>query len=597
MAQLDLGVIGNGTIASLIDRHGRHQWFCYPRFDGDPLFSALVNGDAPESGFFDLVVAGGEIIAQSYRRNTAILETEIATVNGARCRVVDFAPRFTRFGRVFCPAMIIRRIEPVNGRCCLKLRLRPTFDYGAAKPARSVGSHHISYRHGEAAIRVTTDMPVSYLADESEFLLDQPINLVIGPDESFPESPNALVAEFLTETETYWRDWVRGLAVPFDWQDLAIRAAITLKLCTHEDTGAIVAALTTSIPEAPHSGRNWDYRFCWLRDSYFTVTALNRLGAPRTMENYVRFILNAVLALGLTPDMPLYPIGPGGNLTERVAPKLAGFKGMGPVRIGNAAAIQRQHDGFGSVILTAAQMFYDARLPNPGDIDLYRQLRPIGEMARQAALQPDAGLWEYRERTAIHTHSAAMCWAALHRLGLIAGRVGEAADRQMWLGEAEDLRATILARATAATDGWIAGAFDSEIADAAVLLLPELGLIKYDDPRFLRTLGVVEERLMHNGFIIRYDEPDDFGRPETAFLVCSLWYIDALVAVGRKEEAEGMFRRILERRNHLGLLSEDVDARDGTLWGNFPQTFSMVGMVLSAMRLSRSWEEGLWRAS
>lgn len=597
MAQLDLGVIGNGTIASLVDRDGRHQWFCYPRFDGDPLFNALVNGKAPEAGFFDIVVRDGTSTAQAYRRNTAILETEFADQHGARCRVVDFAPRFTRFGRVFCPPMIIRRVEPVSGRCRIRIRLRPTFDYGAKAPLLASGSHHVRYTAGDTSIRVTTDMSVSYLKDESEFLLDQPINLIIGPDESIQEAPNSLVSEFLTETETYWRDWVRGLAVPFDWQDVAIRGAITLKLCTHEDTGAIVAALTTSIPEAPHSGRNWDYRFCWLRDSYFTVTALNRLGAPRTMENYVRFILNAVLALGLTPDMPLYPIGSGGNLTERVAPALKGFRSMGPVRIGNAAAIQRQHDGFGSVILTAAQMFYDARLPNPGDIDLYRQLRPIGEMALKAALQPDAGLWEYRERTAIHTHSAAMCWAALHRLGLIAERVGETADRELWLGEAETLRATILSRATAATDGWIAGAFESEIADAAVLLLPDLGLLRHDDPRFLKTLGVVEERLMHNGFIIRYDEPDDFGRPETAFLICSLWYIDALVAVGRRAEAEAMFRRILARRNHLGLLSEDVEAGSGTLWGNFPQTFSMVGMVLSAMRLSRSWEEGLWRAS
>jgi GH15 family glucan-1,4-alpha-glucosidase len=597
MAQLDLGVIGNGTIASLIDRDGRHQWFCYPRFDGDPLFNSLVNGEEPDAGFFDVAVRDARAVTQAYRRNTAILETEFTDEHGARCRVIDFAPRFTRFGRVFCPPMIIRRIEPLSGRCRVRIRLRPTFDYGAAKPHLASGSHHVRYTAGETTIRVTTDMPVSYLKDEGEFLLDRPVNLIIGPDEPIPEAPNALVSEFLTETETYWRDWVRGLAVPFDWQDVAIRGAITLKLCTHEDTGAIVAALTTSVPEAPHSGRNWDYRFCWLRDSYFTVTALNRLGAPRTMENYVRFILNAVLALGLTPDMPLYPIGPGGNLTERVAPALQGFRGMGPVRIGNAAAIQRQHDGFGSVILTAAQMFYDARLPNPGDIDLYRQLRPIGEMAMNAALQPDAGLWEYRERTAIHTHSAAMCWAALHRLGLIAERMGEMDDRELWLGEADKLRATILERATAATDGWIAGAFDSEIADAAVLLLPDLGLIRHDDPRFLKTLGVVEERLMHNGFIIRYDEPDDFGRPETAFLICSLWYIDALVAVGRRPEAEAMFRRILERRNHLGLLSEDVEAGSGTLWGNFPQTFSMVGMVLSAMRLSRSWEEGLWRAS
>jgi GH15 family glucan-1,4-alpha-glucosidase len=584
MAQLDLGVIGNGTVASLVDNSGRHQWFCFPRFDGDPLFNALLNGTDPAGGFADVVINGGEVRGQAYQRNTPILETLITDVNGGSARITDFAPRFIRFGRFFCPPMLIRRIEPLSGRCSIKVRIRPTFEYGGMQPRKILGSNHLRFVSGESALRVTTDMPVSYLADEAEFLLDRPINLVISSDESIPEALAPLVNEFLEQTASYWRDWVRDLA-------------ITLKLCTFEDTGAIVAALTSSVPEAPHSGRNWDYRYCWLRDSYFTVTALNRLGATRTMECHVRYILNSVLSAGISPEVPLYSIVPGTDLTERDAPALAGFLGMGPVRVGNAAVLQRQHDGYGSIILTAAQMFYDERLPKIGDLDLYRQLRPIGDLAAAAALTPDAGLWEYRERTGIHTHSAAMCWAALHRLGLIAGRVGEIEDRERWLRLAGELRETILQRATAATDGWLAGAFETNLCDAAVLLLPEIGLLPYDDPRFLRTLEVVEERLMHDGLIMRYDAPDDFGKPETAFLVCSWWFIDALVAVGRRAQAKEIFDRILSRRNHLGLLSEDLDSRDGTLWGNFPQTFSMVGMILSAMRLSRSWEEGLWRAS
>lgn len=597
MAQLDLGIIGNGTVASLIDLHGRQQWFCFPRFDGDPLFNALVNGTDPARGFTDIVIRDAATTTQSYHRNTAVLETTFTDTQGGICRVIDFAPRFMRFGRFFCPPMLIRRIEPVTGRCKVTVRMRPTFDYGATEPRVVTGSNHLRFIGGDTTLRVTTDMPVSYLADEVEFMLDRPVNLIIGGDDPVPEAPQALVSDFLDQTVAYWREWVRDLAVPFDFQEAVIRAAITLKLCTFEDTGAIVAALTTSVPEAANSGRNWDYRYCWLRDSYFTVTALNRLGATRTMENHVRFIMNAVLNAGISPEVPLYPIVPGSDVTERTAPALAGFQGMGPVRVGNAAVVQRQHDGYGSIILTAAQMFYDERLPQVGDIDLYRHLRPIGDLAAASALAPDAGLWEYRERTGVHTHSAAMCWAALHRLGLIAGRVGETADRDRWLKMAADLRETILARATSATDGWLAGAFDSTVCDAAVLMLPEIGLLPYGDPRFLRTLDVIEKRLMHDGFIMRYDEADDFGKPETAFLVCSWWFIDALVAVGRRAQAEDMFRRILARRNHLGLLSEDLDGINGTLWGNFPQTFSMVGMILSAMRLSRSWEEGLWRAS
>ncbi len=597
MAQLDLGVIGNGTIASHIDRQGRHCWFCSPRFDSDPLFNALVNGDAPAAGFADILVGKGEARSQAYQRNTPVLETIFTDESGGSARITDFAPRFIRFGRFFCPPMLIRRVEPLSGRCCVKVRIRPTFQYGAVSPRKVVGSNHLRYAAGDAALRVTTDMPVSYLADEVEFLLDRPVHLIIGGDEPIPEAPQALVSDFLDQTVTYWRDWVRDLAVPFDYQEAVIRAAITLKLCAFEDTGAIVAALTTSVPEAPHSGRNWDYRYCWLRDSYFTVTALNRLGATRTMENHVRFILNAVLSSGTSPEVPLYPIVPGDDVTERIAADLSGFRGMGPVRIGNAAHGQRQHDGYGSIILTAAQMFYDERLPKVGDLDLYRQLRPIGDMAADAALRPDAGLWEFRGQTAVHTHSAAMCWAALHRLGLIAGKVGETADRDRWLTLASNLRTTILKRAVAGSDGWLAGAFDSDLCDAAVLTLPEIGLLPYDDPRFLHTMRVIEQRLLRDGLLMRYDSADDFGLPETSFLVCSLWFIDALAATGRQGEAREMFARILERRNHLGLLSEDLDAKTGTLWGNFPQTFSMVGLILSAMRLSRSWEEGLWRAS
>jgi GH15 family glucan-1,4-alpha-glucosidase len=610
MAQLDLGVIGNGTIASLIDgetRHGiaRHQWFCFPRFDADPLFNALVNspadGSSAEAGFFDITMRNVTKTTQQYLRNTAILETIIEDDTGASCRVIDFAPRFHRFGRVFCPPMLIRRLEPISGRCSVTVRLRPTFDLGASIPRITRGSNHLRYISGDQTLRVTTDMPVSYLADEGAFLLDRPVNLIIGPDDPVPEAPDALAKDWLDQTMMYWRDWVRDLAVPFDWQEAVIRAAITLKLCTFEDTGAIVAALTTSVPEAANSARNWDYRYCWLRDSYFTVTALNRLGATRTMENHIRFVLNAVLMPGLSPERPLYPIAPGVNIDERVAPALIGFRGMGPVRIGNAAVDQRQHDGYGSIILTAAQMFFDHRLPSPGDIDLYRQLRPIGDLAHAAALTPDAGLWEYRTRSAIHTHSAAMCWAALHRLGLIAGKVGETEDHHHWLRLAAALRKTVLERATSATgglaDGWLAGAFESEIADAAVLQLPEIGFISHSDPLFLRTLDVLEQRLMHNGLMKRYDVPDDFGLPETAFTICSLWFVDALAVNGRRQQAADMFRRILDRRNALGLLSEDLDPIDGTLWGNFPQTFSMVGIILAAMRLSRSWEEGLWRAS
>ena len=595
MSKLNLAPIGNCAVASLIDENARHVWFCFPRLDGDPVFNALVNGDNPAKGFMDVVVEGRKSSRQFYIRNTAVLETIVSTEAGEQLRILDFAPRYRQFGRSFRPPMLVRRIEPISGQPRITLRLRPTFDYGAAAPQVSIGSNHIRFIGTDTVLRVTADIGPTYILNESPFLLVRPINLFIGSDESVLEEPDGLAKRFLHETTSYWTGWARELAIPFEWQEAVIRSAITLKLCSYEETGAIVAALTTSIPEAPNTVRNWDYRYCWLRDSYFTVHALNRLGATQTMEHYVRFLLDTVVREGASTLDPLYPIQSRTDLKEYEAPALAGFRGMGPVRVGNAAAKQQQNDVYGSIVLSSAQIFYDSRIPSIGGESLYRRLSPLGEAALKNALLPDAGLWEYRGRTSVFTYSAAMCWAAAHRLSMIAQTVGAADEAVRWHEKAKALQEEILQRATT-RDGWLSGALDTEVMDASVLLLPRLGLLPATDERYERTLKVVESRLLKNGFLKRYNEADDFGMPETAFIVCTFWYIDALVAVGRKDEARELFVNLLTCRNNAGLLSEDIDTSTGELWGNFPQTYSLVGLTLSAHRLSRTWEQGLWHA-
>lgn len=600
MSTLELGVIGNCAIASLVDRRGRHVWHGLGRLDGDPVFNSLLGGDDPEGGYMEAVVAGGKEGRQRYLPNTAVLETVVEGTTGT-LRIVDFAPRFRRFGRMFRPPMLVRRLEPVAGRPRVTLRLRPTFNYGGLKPQVTSGSHHVRFVGDAAVLRLTTDGSITYVLHETEFGLDRPITLIVGADESITEDPDGLGRSFLAETEAYWQSWVRDLHIPFDWQAAVIRAAITLKLCSFEDTGAVLAALTTSVPEAAGTPRTWDYRFSWLRDSFFTVTALNRLSATRTMEGFVRFIVDIVeggSSRGEADQIaPLFPIAPGTDTAEKLIDTLPGYRGYGPVRIGNAAVIQRQNDTYGSMVMTAAQMFWDERLPRHGDMELYRQLCVVGNEAHKAALTPDAGLWEYREREEVHTFSAAMCWAAQHRLGMIARRVGADAESREWLARAGVLRQEVLQRATMPDGGWLSGVLDRDMADASSLVLPEIGLLRSDDPRFHATLDLIGKRLMKNGFLMRYVEADDFGKPSNAFLLCTFWYIDALASVGRRSEALELFNNVLGRRNHVGLLSEDIDPRTGELWGNFPQTYSQVGLILSAMRLSRSWEEGLWHAS
>jgi GH15 family glucan-1,4-alpha-glucosidase len=599
MSTLELGVIGNCAIASLVNRLGRHVWHGFGRLDGDPIFNALLGGTEPASGFMEAEVAGAREGRQRYLPNTAILETIVEGPSGT-VRLIDFAPRFRRFGRMFRPPMLVRRMEPIAGRPRVTIRLRPTFNYGSLKPAITSGSNHARFVGDAAAIRFTTDGSVTHVLHETEFTLDRPLTMFVGADESLTENPDSLGRTFLSETEAYWHTWVRDLNIPFDWQAAVIRAAITLKLCSFEDTGAVLAALTTSVPEAAGTPRTWDYRFSWLRDSFFTVTALNRLSATRTMEGFVRFIVDIVEAGSSRGEpeeiAPLFPIAPGTATEEKLIDSLPGYRGYGPVRIGNAAVTQRQNDTYGSMVMTAAQMFWDERLPRHGDIELYRQLCVVGNEAEKVALTPDAGLWEYREREELHTFSAAMCWAAQHRLGMIARRVGVDSESREWLARAGVLRQEILKRATM-PGGWLSGVLDREMADASSLVLPEIGLLPSDDPRFHATLDVIGKRLMKNGFLMRYLEADDFGKPSNAFLLCTFWYIDALASVGRRSEALELFNNVLGRRNHVGLLSEDIDPKTGELWGNFPQTYSQVGLILSAMRLSRSWEEGLWHAS
>ena len=592
MSSLDLAVIGNCTFGALLDQHARVVWSCLPRFDDDPVFCGLLNDHGEgDKGFYEVELLELSHSEQRYRRNSAVLVTLLTDRNGGAIEITDFAPRFKQFGRVFRPTMLVRRVKPISGTPRIRIRLRPVYGYGARRPETTRGSNHIRYVMTSLVLRLTTDAPLSYIADEIPFVLEQPITLLLGPDESLHEGPAETARDFFEKTDQYWREWCRYLSLPFEWQDAVIRAAITLKLCSFEESGAILAAMTTSVPEAPDSGRNWDYRFCWLRDSYFVVHALNRLGATRTMEGYLSYIANIV---AMAPDgylQPLFGITLETKLDERQAETLTGYRGMGPVRLGNEAYRQVQNDGYGSVILATAQSFFDHRISSMGDLPLFRRLEALGEQAIQRWNQPDAGLWELRSREAIHTYSSVMCWAACDRLAKIAAHIGEADRSTFWRRHADKLREETLRR------GWndeiqsFVATFEGDEIDASLLLLPQLGFIEADDPRFLGTLARVEALLRRGDHIYRYVAADDFGVPETAFTVCTFWYIDALAAVGRRQEARALFETMLASRNPLGLLSEDIDPASGELWGNFPQTYSMVGLIHSAMSLSKRWEE------
>ncbi|MEE8272454.1 MAG: glycoside hydrolase family 15 protein, partial [Alphaproteobacteria bacterium] len=330
---------------------------------------------------------------------------------------------------------------------------------------------------------------------------------------------------------------------------------------------------------------------CWLRDAYFVVHALNRLGATKTMEDYLHYITNVVANSKDGYLQPLFSITLRRDLDERICASLSGYRGMGPVRVGNAAYTQAQNDSYGAVVLASAQAFFDQRLERPGTLRLFERLELLGEQAIKKWNTPDAGLWELRTRERVHTFSAVMCWAACDRLAKIGRRLGVTDRAQRWLTEADKIRAAILEQAFDAEQNSFVESLGGTDIDAALLLLHELGFVAADDPRFVGTVEAVEKTLRRGNMIDRYHAPDDFGEPEVAFTICTFWYIDALAAVGRREEARALFEQLLEMRNHIGLLSEDIDPTSGALWGNFPQTYSMVGLINSAMKLSKEWEE------
>jgi GH15 family glucan-1,4-alpha-glucosidase len=586
---LNLGVIGNCAYSALIDERGRVVWCCLPRFDGDPVFNALLD---PSTGgsVWAIEIEDFARSEQEYKPNTAILHTRLYDQQGQGIEITDFAPRFTSRDRMFRPLTLIRRIKVLSGTPRIRVVMRPRFDWGRQAPTITQGSHNVRYVGPAQAVRLTTDAPLNYLLSETFFVADRHMNFILGPDETLMGGIEETARLFEQETEGYWRTWVRRLAIPLEWQEAVIRAAITLKLSLFEDTGAIVAAMTTSIPEAPGSGRNWDYRYCWLRDAFFVVRALNSLSEVGTMEDYLRWLNNIVVRSRGGHIQPLYGIGQEEQLPEAILGHLPGYRGQGPVRVGNQAQEHFQHDVYGNIILGASQSFHDHRLfRRAGQVE-FGYMEAVGEQAFRVYDQPDAGMWELRTRARIHTSSALMSWAACDRLAKVASTLKLPDRIRHWRERADVIRERILREAWSDKRQAFAESFGGRDLDASALLMAEVGFIDPHDARFVATVDALEQSLCDGPYMRRYEAPDDFGKPETAFNICTFWRIDALARIGRKGQAREIFEVMLASRNPLGLLSEDTHPVTGEMWGNFPQTYSMVGLINAAVRLSAPWD-------
>jgi GH15 family glucan-1,4-alpha-glucosidase len=592
MRNLSLWPIGNCQVSALIDEEAGFIWGCAPRVDGDPLFCSLLDpkgeSDLPR-GEWRLSVENQVSVEQHYLRNTPILVTRLTDADGGVAEIFDFCPRFERSGRMYRPVAFVRIVRPLAGAPRLKVALNPAANWGARDAERTSGTNHIRFLLKPQPLRLTTDAPVGQIMEGRSFRLEKALHFFLGPDEPFSGNVGHTLAAMLHQTADHWREWVRGLAIPLEWQNVVIRAAISLKLCQHEETGAIVAALTTSIPEAANSGRNWDYRYCWIRDAYYTVQALNRLGALDVLESYLGYLRNIVDEAKGGQIQPLYSVSGEAKIEEWEADGLAGYRGMGPVRVGNAAYFQVQHDAYGQIILSNVQAFFDQRLLRTATVADFQALERVGERAWEMHDQPDAGLWEYRTRSAVHTYSSVMCWAGCDRMANAAEALGLDERAALWRERAAAIRQRIETDAWCEPEGRFGASFGGSETDASLLQLVDMRFLAPDDPRFARTFEAVERELRRGEHMLRYAAEDDFGLPETAFNFCTFWLIEALFLAGRHDEARALYEQTLERLTPAGLLSEDTDFETGELWGNYPQTYSLVGLINCAVLLSKPW--------
>lgn len=577
-----MGIVGNCSYMAHVDLSGSVVWLCWPRFDSSPVFQRLLDPEGP-SVFSVLPSKTALNRRQRYLPNTNVLETTIDTEEGS-FRITDCAPRFFQHDRFFKPLALIRKVEPVAGAPRIKVTCFPTGDYGKFLPEVSQESNHIRFDLAGDRVRLNTNISLSYVLNDQYFVLNETKYLVLTWGRPF-EAPLERTAEsYLKETVRYWQDWVRQCSIGRFYQRHVIRSALTLKLHQYEDTGAIIASATTSLPEAPGTGRNWDYRYCWLRDAYYTLTAFSRISQFEEMQKFAHFIEN-IAAKDLQRYPPVVAVDGTLEMPERIL-ALSGYDGSDQVRIGNQAALHVQNDVYGQMIYALLQLHVDERfLLGVRQTSKELIMKLLGKI--EATLtEPDATLWEFRGTAMRHGYTYLFHWVGGKAAAKIAHHTG---DKQMLRAATRLIArsASHLEKCYNAELQAYAQAPGSSNMDASLLQLITLYFIDPKSERAAKHLEAIEKSLKTpEGLLYRYTHADDFGKPKTTFLLCAFWYVEALAVMGRVGDALKVLENLLTFSNHLGLFSEDVEAVTGGQWGNFPQTYSHVGLMNAVMRIT-----------
>jgi GH15 family glucan-1,4-alpha-glucosidase len=578
----DYALIGDCHTGALVGRDGSIDWLCLPRFDSGACFAALLGG--PENGRWLLAPAGGvNGVQRRYRDDTLILETIFDTEQGS-IRITDFMPLSNRRWD------IVRMVEGLSGRVAVRMELVVRFDYGSIVPwvRRSEGILLITAGEDTLELAASVDVQGENFKTVADFHVGE------GGRESFvlnyrpshrATRPVIDAAVSLRDTETQWRSWSRRCRYQGRWRESVMRSLITLKALTYKPTGGVVAAPTTSLPERLDGVRNWDYRYCWLRDATFTLNALLLAGFDEEAKSWREWLLRAIA--GVPRDLQIvYSVTGARRLDEYELPWLSGYESSKPVRVGNAASRQFQLDVYGEV-MDSLHLARTADLqPHPEAWNVQLALLKFLETQWQL---PDEGLWEVRGPRKHFTHSKVMAWVAFDRAIKDAEQEGLEGPIDRWRQLRDAIHAQVCEKGFDVRNNTFVQAYDTKFLDASLLLIPQVGFLPADDARVLGTIAAIERKLVLNGLVLRYSTitgVDALPAGEGTFLACSFWLADCLVLTGRRKEAQELFERLLAIGNDVGLFAEQYDPRTKRMLGNFPQALTHMALINTARLLS-----------
>ena len=583
---LNYGIIGNCKSSALINADSSIDWCCLPQFDSSAVFCKII--DEKIGGSFKIEVDKSYTITQHYLNNTAILKTNFRN-NENEFEVLDFMTRFKLDDKNFYnPPELQRMIRPVRGLPKIKVLYNPTLEYANGKTKTYEKEDFIVSVFEEASYETLflyTDIEKNKILENKEFELAEPVYLNLSYNEKI-DVPNLEKSNLeLEKTKEYWINWCKKGPRYKLYNDEVKRSAITLKLLTFEKTGAVLAAATTSIPETIGEVRNWDYRFCWIRDASMVIKIIAKLGHERIVKNFIDFIVNLIPNKNEKLQI-MYGIDGQKILTEKKLDHLSGYKNSKPVRIGNAAYIQKQNDIYGILVDVIHFQIEKFKEENYKYEQLWSIVKSVVWVVEKNWKKPDKGIWEFRNEDQHFTFSKLLCWVAIDRAIKISNLIKKGRKTDRWIPLRDEIKNDILSNAWNPKIKAFSQSYGSDFLDASVLLMESYGFIESKDPKYIDTVKAIEKELLYDGLLFRYKNNDDFGEPKSSFTVCTFWYINSLFKIGEESKAKRLFDQLLSNSNHLGLFSEDLDFKTKKMLGNFPQAYSHLALIETAMNFN-----------